>query len=107
MEEEEEGAHWLVLKHDGEGGCINNKIWLMEGCWREGGLPGSKYMHHEYLKLKLVIHLFYTHTVQTVTNLPPACVLLNPIACIQMMLNSNTFYGKIGPFEAVYGHPPP
>ena len=47
-----------------------------------------------------------SYTVQTVTWLPPVCVLPNTNACIQMRLNI-TFYGKIGIFEDVCRHTRP
>ena len=46
-------------------------------------------------------------TVQTAPNLPPGSVLMSPTACINMRLNTATFYGKIGTFEAICVPTPP
>ena len=46
-------------------------------------------------------------TVQAATNLHPGCILPSPTACVQMRLNTASFYGKIETFEDVYIHSPP
>ena len=43
---------------------------------------------------------YFRHTVQTVTNLPPGCVIrLLYIVWVQKRLNTASFYEKIKPFE--------
>ena len=43
-------------------------------------------------------------TVQTVTNLPPGCILPTPTACNHMQLNIASFYGNVKTFEDICIH---